>query len=420
MKRKKCYLLHNDGHITKTKKPLAELISSPLFSSVRYCMIPIVKYKGIYMAVAGDFLRTFEFTHAKIAYHMRLMGGSDYINDILVDKKRIDACDDSDDILPLYDYGAMQIECTTIEDLYNALHQFFVFSYVENCWDMSEHTMYQYTYMQIADMEIRVYKDKLLMSTTAYHAARDIPFQASANNSIARVISEHFGLLMNKNRRIFSMPRLIFYHDERHIWKWAEHSEPVQLSFNVTHVCPADHFSNSYLIMEREDYDVALRMENANLYMVPIDVHGYESPRFGHPWYLLTPTTHFQLQRFEFRYGDGPEESKLTDLFDLLQPIMIDTFMYEYTDSEDIMFALAYFQVLADEMIEFARGCAAQQYDTYIDEQAEWCTAIMEFKINLDDVNSDNYLEIVTDAMQPHLPTLDEVCILLDLEENTQ
>ena len=147
----------------------------------------------------------------------------------------------------------------------------------------------------------------------------------------------------------------------------------------------------------------------------------YESARFVMPTYLLTLTAHFHVPLFTFSRGDGPEEfgNPIYDLVDLVQPTMIQTFCFEYNDSEESIFGFVYLKKILQHHLEFARGASAATHDSFIDEQQLWCTVLADFRFTLDEKQSGHYLQLCIDAYQDHFPTISEMCYLLALEENS-
>ena len=402
-------MLYSNGRIASSKKTIAELIHSGEMAALDYILIPIWKTSATYVAVDRDIFLTGQFSRGVIRYHLqyRLIDRSLKNNPMEYTK---------------YDYYPTFIDVTTYEELYQAIYQVGVFFYNQELFGYTDR-IDSYWHISVEDIEVTLWNaDNKVMDHIEQrqlsHQDMDVPFHYERFNELVEKLYEHFGIFGAHEGALADSYYLRFYQEGDHR-EWKITKTPVELLANITHVGRYNPSSRGFVILKRDEYDAALRLQNGFAYISPIYLWDESNP------YDCLPIAHyFNLPKYRIGPWNGEEDIEQDPgfvIFETLGPFVYDTFAISLFDPDDIIAYLdhsQYFMSIYHEGIKVMMADSADEDNLAMFH--DMGTVLYQLVTELDSsemVPSENNFIIYSDPFEDYPPSIKEVTYLLQLHK---
>lgn len=432
------YLLYRDGRVTKSKKSIASLQASGLLNGVKYALLPVTTKKSIYVAVLGDFLNAEIFHPMTVRMHMQLLCG--YADS----RNEIRAPWEFDENI-IFDYYTTTMEVKSWEELYHIIHMAMTNSMVEHLQEsgatLRGHIGNAYTcpiyYFRIEDMSIRALdgegKDiiepfEFSMQAMQYGTNFEdrlggVPLApdgyTSGNTGLCELLAERFGIY---HKSVGSGWNWSIRENENGVLSWREENRIGNLYSDVKKVIfsSADIFS-SFMMLSDDDYDQLIRAENGDLFVIPLIFAPEEYTEEKPPYDMLTPTTCYEVPRYEFT-DDNDSTIAFQNCLAMMDSYMAQTIeSFDFHDPHEIAFMIAYLQDLMEVVCEACKVECATRFNTNdLLGLSSWCTVMIDCILEISESSpATKYLHIMTDRYQDVPVDVPTVCYLLSSEEKT-
>lgn len=346
----------------------------------------------------------------------------------------------------LFDYWTTTLVAKTWEELYHIIHMAMCNCMVEYIQQsvvmMQGHASTAYHapiyYFRIEDMSIRSLDGEgrdigepfeFSMEAQQYGCGDidedrldgyDPPDEyTSGNAQLCEILADRFGVYHD---RVGSGWKWSFRKDEDGNLSWREENRIGNLYSNVEKVIfsSGDTFS-PFIMLSDDDYDQLIRIENADLFAIPL-IYAPEKYMDEKPAYdLLTPTTYFDVPRYEFS-DDNDSPQSFQSALAMLDSYMGETIAsYEYHDSHEIAFLIAYLNDLMETICEACKvECATRLNTNDLLGLSSWCTVMINVILEVSESTpSTKYLHIMTDRYQDVPVDVSTVCVILGSEEKS-
>lgn len=410
--KRKLILLRRDKSVKFTKKKLAQVIAKGMLSGVEWVLIPIYRTGCSYIAVAADTLLIQQFKMAHIKFHLMYKeigrAGHNY---------------NEPEENTLYDYYVTEMSAYTQEELYQVLYQVGVFRYIQEFYSKSDYVD-TFWYMSMDDISVELYDGKgkvfdhfeFRQSTDG---CDDVPFNYSRFGELCRMMAHHFGLIGPDDELVLHNIS-INYNERRGGYTWKVHKEPVQLFSNVAYVGVANAHTKSFTLLTDDEYDQSLRMQNGQLFVVPICLYDYEKEVLPSGMALCHQYNIPKYRFGEWNGGYDPTEDFLDTLYHYYGSAAGEIYGMDFYDAEEMMLLIDNLYFVMQVYTEGAKISGIRDCNLDDIQSLSACSnCVVELIVHLDSPKgnpSDNDLIIVTDYYEDYPPDMKRVSYLLQLE----
>lgn len=424
-KSRKIYVLQHDRTVISHRKSIKTLIETAVINDqTEWVLIPIQESSATYIAVSGDTILQNRFATADIRYHMRL--------------KMLDSISAKEDGLTeeiLKDYYTTTITATSVEELYNAIHNLLFFYYVREVIATSDLLDY-YWFMEVADVEITL-RDGLgkkikhfLLEDKSYDD--DCPFNYTVSFSYEKgeqlltKIAKTFGLIYPTS--ILSTPNLYFKEEGKRI-VWGEYHTKIDLYSTISRILCTNPYTKSLIMLKMKEMDALLKVHAATMYIQPIDLYDFRHDAI----YDRLPIAHdFNLPKYELAEIDdmsNDEEHKGYIVQEHYGPMVLEVFSFDIYDPEDYAYVVdnigLWMQVYHEGASAYSsalRNVGSREEDPEKLDAIHRATTTV-FATIIGDINdirgtpAESQIVIYTDIYEDEKPNIKETCAILAAQE---
>lgn len=403
-KKRKVYLLMQDGSVKKSSHSVSKLRSLGAIENAKWVLIPIYKTQCTYIAVDADTILDMDFTSANLRYHMKYK---------TVERGAHNAPFEA----TIYDYYTVESDVTDIDTFYNAIYNIMAFRYFKELYANSD-GIDEYWFIDVPDLAITFYHGKKKASSICIRAEQDvdsIPFNYSPMDEMSAKIASNFGLL-GANDWI-NLKNLTISYDDHGKLKWEFNRENIQLFTRVHMVGIGNSFTKSFTLLKSKDYDACIAIESVAIYVAPIDLTGLDVS-------FLPICYKYGAPLYECRYNDERIDAPSTLIFHDMSERVAEVFSYEsIADEEFAVFLdnLEYlFQVFTEGVRIHILGSDSQEDDEVtISKLMTSATVLVNMELTLTALEcpATTPLSINTDTYEDIKPTIRDVCKLIRVND---
>lgn len=413
MEKRPIYLLYRDKSVEISYKPLRKLIQKRALGGVTWVLIPISHTSATYIAVSGDVLSTQfrQFHSASVRFHMQ------YCNDMGPTSEQAD-----EKAVVLWDYETVTLEAMSLEELYNALYQPFIFAYLRSLCQFSDRDI-DFWFIHVKDIEVIMYDargeviDDFIASADVHIGT--IPFPYDEDALIVDDIAAHFGL------SVAGQPRYrwnLVIEQKGPGLSWRESKGHIIMYSYVKYVGVSSGSYCSYVMLNDKEYCAILRVNTAVNYLSPLAIET-TTPREIRK--ILPISTYFNVPKYSFGMSYESEYEVLVEpIFTQYAMYLCYTGYIDLMDADDIAVYLDHSYYLMQMLTEGTRVQIAINKDaeSLKDFQFTGTTLFechLEIDIDQEPTMQEKYrdLSIFSDSWQDYPPTAREVCYLIQLAE---
>ena len=376
-----------------------------------------------YIAVAASRILETPFNEARIRYHMKFRGAEFGVGQV--------------DPVTLWDYYTVTVDATSIEEFYQAMYNVLAFHLVDEMNGYIEHAEWLWT-MSIDDIEIELLNQTVVVEKFAKHVQPDIddaPFSFQVTDWVAGEIKNQYGIYGSKMYRAhhklggrYATNHCLYLFtasDEEH-WVFVDKAD-MNAAVRMDTVGIYVWETGGFVMMKQSDFLSATQMRNATVHIMPLDLGDQDDPR------MASICCHYEVPKYEYppimdalmvqtnmdSMANGPEASYMIcahHCFDNMSGFSAELF-----GPQDICIYMDALRYLLNVYQEGAKILYASKYQ--LDDLSKVQYRASTFFYAVIDVDAVGYphdepLVVYTDSFEDNLPTLDELCMIIDFVPN--